>query len=290
MSTFSGTKYDASAYLAHRPVYPESLYLYLREYIGLSGDEKINVAADVACGSGQASLPLAEILAQKVVGVDMSDIMLAKAKERLEMVAVQNPGLSKRISFECSDDRSLNDLFRPHSLDLITVAEAAHWFEYPQFWHNCHNLLKQGGVLAFWGYFRFSFEGYPESNDVIKEFGESDNKCGPYWDKGHKQLRDLYRDLKLPSELFTKEVRIVSESDDFEHTGPFELRRANASVRDMVDLLKTYSAYHNYKKENPNGVDILDETIDELLQKTGLNLDSQVNVKWETVLVCGTAK
>ncbi len=36
--------------------------------------------------------------------------------------------------------------------DLIVVAQAAHWFDWPAFQTEARRVLRPGGVLAIWSY------------------------------------------------------------------------------------------------------------------------------------------
>ena len=42
--------------------------------------------------------------------------------------------------------------FPEHHFDLITVAQALHWFDHDRFWKEVHRVLKPGGVFAAWAY------------------------------------------------------------------------------------------------------------------------------------------
>lgn len=61
-------------------------------------------------------------------------------------------------------------------VDLITVAEAAHWFDLPAFYGVARRLLrKPGGVIAVWGYnYRVS-----PVEDMMARFLHT---TLPYWD------------------------------------------------------------------------------------------------------------
>ena len=62
------------------------------------------------------------------------------------------------------------------SVDLITVAEAVHWFDLPAFYGVARRVLRRpGGVIAVWGYnYRIS----PVEDMMARFF----NTTLPYWD------------------------------------------------------------------------------------------------------------
>ena len=40
----------------------------------------------------------------------------------------------------------------PHSADLVTVAQALHWFDLPPFYAEVRRVLRPGGIVAAWCY------------------------------------------------------------------------------------------------------------------------------------------
>jgi SAM-dependent methyltransferase len=42
--------------------------------------------------------------------------------------------------------------FASASMDLVSVAQALHWFDYPNFWPEVDRVLKPKGIFAAWGY------------------------------------------------------------------------------------------------------------------------------------------
>lgn len=285
MSQFSDKSYDAKKYASARPTYPEPLFQKIRNYIGLKDGEKVEIGVDIGCGPGEATGALAEQVANKMFGLDPSEVMLQAAKDKYSQ-------LGDRVNWIVGDDTTLTSQTDPHSVDLVTVAEAAHWFTYPDFWEAVHHVLKPNGVFAYWGYYDFYFVGYPESKRIIKEFGANEDKCLPYWAPGQHLLRDLYRDLEPPLNLFS-DIKVYRDDGskhlEKEEQG-FEIVKHDVTVREALGVLGTYSAYHTWKAENPGKPDILEESINELLEKTGLTLDSKVTVKTNTVLIISRKK
>ena len=54
---------------------------------------------------------------------------------------------------------SENILLDDSSADLITVAQALHWFDLNLFYPEAHRVLKERGTLAIWGYDKPVIEG-----------------------------------------------------------------------------------------------------------------------------------
>lgn len=122
----------ASQYAQGRIGYPEDLYRFL-----VVQCRRQDLAWDCATGSGQAALDLVRSFS-KVIATDISAELLA--------LAPAHPCISYRAA--SAEESGLE----PDSVDLITIAQALHWFDLTRFWVEVRRVLKQGGILAFWGY------------------------------------------------------------------------------------------------------------------------------------------
>jgi ubiquinone/menaquinone biosynthesis C-methylase UbiE len=58
------------------------------------------------------------------------------------------------------------------TVDLITTAQAAHWFDLDAFFTESNRLLKPGGVLAIWGYGNCSMTGGEDDAEAKRLFDE----------------------------------------------------------------------------------------------------------------------
>lgn len=168
---FSG---DSAGYAAHRPDYPPELFAHLA---GLAPSHEL--AWDCATGSGQAAHGLAPYFRQ-VQATDASASQIAQARPR--------DGVSYRVA-----TAEASGLARA-SVDLITVAQAAHWFDLPRFHAEARRVLRPGGVVALWCYERLSIA--PELDAVIARFYAE--TLGPYWPPERRHVEAGYRDLDFP--------------------------------------------------------------------------------------------
>ncbi len=165
----------AGAYADFRPSYPAALFDWLATLA--PGHD---LAWDCACGSGQASVDLASRF-ERVVATDASADQLAGAKA--------HPGVDYRqVPAEAS---GLAD----GSVDLITVAQALHWFDLPRFYAEAHRVLKPGGVLAVWTYGVQKLDD-ARMNDLIQLFYR--DIVGPYWPPERVLVEQGYRTLDFP--------------------------------------------------------------------------------------------
>jgi SAM-dependent methyltransferase len=170
---FSG---HAAEYARARPTYPAELYQWLAK-IAPARD----LVWDVGCGNGQASVPLAEHFA-RVVATDISPQQLQEARPH------------PRITYSVHDEATCP--LPPASCDMVTVAQAAHWFDLPSFVGECKRVLRPGGVVAIWGYGLTKLA--PEIDVEVQKFYT--DEVGPFWPSGREHLDNEYRSLELPLE------------------------------------------------------------------------------------------
>jgi SAM-dependent methyltransferase len=167
LNTFKDHFSSASdRYAAYRPDYPAALFAWLA---GLCAEREL--AWDCATGSGQAALGLAPHF-RRVVATDASAEQVRHA--------APHPLIDYRVA--PAEASGLAD----HSVDLVTVAQAAHWFDLPRFYAEAARVLKPGGAIAVWGYGRMLLPG--EMDGLFQRFYAK--TVGPYWppERANKQF------------------------------------------------------------------------------------------------------
>ncbi|KAL2862420.1 putative S-adenosylmethionine-dependent methyltransferase [Aspergillus lucknowensis] len=149
------TKAQGAAYAQIRLDYHPSLYNTVLSHHTATGG-KLDLLLDVGCGPGIAVSNLAKHFTH-AVGLDPSQGMIETARS---LAATRTPSTSTTstgapITFEVSSAEDLGSNLSPpiadNSVDLITVAMAAHWFDMPRFWASAARVLKPGGTVAIWG-------------------------------------------------------------------------------------------------------------------------------------------
>ncbi|TLM60395.1 MAG: methyltransferase domain-containing protein [Deltaproteobacteria bacterium] len=129
----------AASYADFRPTYPRELFAWLATLT-----PRRDLAWDCAAGSGQASVDLAGYFAQ-VVATDASRAQID--------AAVPHPRIDYRVApAEASG-------LAAASVDLVTVAQALHWFDLPAFYAEVRRVLRPDGALAVWSYGVLAVEG-----------------------------------------------------------------------------------------------------------------------------------
>ena len=127
----------ATGYDRYRPDYPTAVYEFLIKDLKLT--EK-SVIADIGAGTGIFSMPLLE-KGYTVYAVepneDMKRIYDEKASDKPNYIGVK----------AAAEQTTLPD----NSVDLITVAQAFHWFDRAAFLSECRRILRPGGkVVLLW--------------------------------------------------------------------------------------------------------------------------------------------
>ena len=173
------------------------------------------MAWDCATGSGQAALGLAPHF-RRVVATDASAEQVRHAGP--------HPGIDYLVA--PAEASGLAD----RSVDLVTVAQAAHWLDLPRFYAEVARVLKPEGVVALWGYGRMVLPG--EMDAPFRRFyGET---VGPYWPPERALIDDAYRSLDFPF----AEIRAQAFHIEVEWTLPR-----------LLDYLSTWSAVKRYQAE-----------------------------------------
>lgn len=139
----------ADFYSKFRPGYPEDFILYLIHENHLSVDK---VIADIGSGTGKLSVQLLE-KGLRVIGVEPNDDMRLVAEESLKSFS----------TFTSQKGSAEHTGLDSESVDLITVAQAFHWFDAEKFKEECKRILKPDGKVAL------VWNSREMSNDLIKE-------------------------------------------------------------------------------------------------------------------------
>jgi ubiquinone/menaquinone biosynthesis C-methylase UbiE len=155
----SSEKFTAKAevYAKYRPGYPNEYIEYLLAATKL--DEN-SIIADIGAGTGIFSRQLLE-RNFTVIGVEPNDDM----REKAEQSSKQNP---RFISIKAQAEQTT---LQDKSIDLVTVAQAFHWFEKDKFRLECQRILKPGAKVALvWNSRDSSSDLNKESAEVCEKF------------------------------------------------------------------------------------------------------------------------
>ena len=233
---------QASEYAKYRPGYPEELFKYLGS---ITNEHKR--AWDSAAGNGQAALGLAEYF---------DEVLASDASETQIQNAVQHPKIKYFIA------PSENSGIEPHSVNIVTVATAIHWFNLNKFYDEVKRVLVPGGTLAVWNY------GEANVNEKIDKIF-------------HRFLYEVIGSYAAPE--FWKGINQENEIDfPFERikTPLFKMKH-NWSFNDYKNFVMTWSPVRQYIKLN--NTDPLELIIDELKNAWG-NENEKKEISWKLML------
>src|SRR5579863_1705779 len=121
-------------YVRYRPGYPPEVLELLKNECGLTPDSTV---ADIASGTGIFTRILAEN-GNRVFGVEPNDEM-RRAGERL---------LESYSGFTSIAGTAEATTLQDHSVDIVTAAQAAHWFDREKARREFVRILKPGGWLV----------------------------------------------------------------------------------------------------------------------------------------------
>lgn len=203
---------QSSLYQKARPSYPQSVVDEILKHV-----EYKEYAWDCGAGSGQFTQLLSPYFSN-VIATDLSQQQLSQAPtfknvEYLVQAAEQNN-------------------FPSAYFDLITVAQAIHWFNFESFYKEVKRVLKPNGVFAVIGYGLLQLKD-SKVNDLIQKLYFHILKG--YWDAERKYIDEEYLTIPFPFQ----EIAISKMQMEYVW-----------SAEQLLDYLNTWSAIKHYKIQN----------------------------------------
>lgn len=210
-------------YAKYRPTYPPELFVYLNNLIPVK-----EAAWDCGTGNGQVAFELAKTF-QNVFATDIS--------------AAQIENATRAHNIEYSVQPAENTNFSNEMFDLVTVAQAIHWFYFDGFYNEVKRTAKKGAFLCVIGYGKLIIEEGLDNH--INHFYE--NSIGPYWDAERKYIDEAYTTIPFPFKEIAAPAFVNSVHWNFQH---------------LIGYLNTWSAVKHFIKQNGyNSVDALQQEL-----------------------------
>ena len=200
----------AAAYAEFRPTYPAPLFEWIANQC--AGRD---VAWDCATGNGQAARGLSPLFAT-VIATDASAPQIANAAAR--------PNVDYRVA--PADASGLAD----RSVDLVTVAQALHWFDRPRFYAEVKRVTRPGGRLAVWMYNLLHVDP-PIDAVVEKLYAEI---LSGFWPANRWLVDQSYAPIEFPFA---------------EIPAPAFAMSADWRLGDLLGYLRTWSGSQRYQAE-----------------------------------------
>ena len=200
---------SAAQYTRFRPDYPAELIAF-----AASLAPQRDLAWDCATGNGQAAAALAEHF-DRVIATDASAAQLEHAR--------------RRANIEYRVARAEDSGLPSEYTDLVTVAQALHWFDREAFYAEANRVLRPNGALVTWGYGDPTI-GDPEADAILQRFNFQ--AMGQYWPVERGTLRDAYTSKPFPFETIDTPTFVLER----------EWTRA-----ELVGYISSWSAVSRYR-------------------------------------------
>jgi len=239
---------QARDYSRYRPHYPKALFQFLADL-----SPRPHLAWDCATGNGQAALGLADYF-ESVEATDASQKQIAQAQA--------HPRVHYRVA--TAEASGLSEA----SVDLVTVAQAFHWFDFEKFYSEVKRVLVKDGVLALWGYHLLSCG--PQIDAAILDYYST--TVGPYWPPDRRWVEEKYQGIPFPFEKIS--------------TPEFEME-TRWNLEGLLGYLGTWSATQKYREAQ--GHDPIPTLRERLMPQWG-NPELKRPIRWPLFLHVGRKK
>jgi SAM-dependent methyltransferase len=253
INSFSSKSKD---YSFSRPTYPDNLFKFLS-----SLTTQKDLAWDCATGNGQAAIGLCKYF-KKVIASDASENQIHHKFERENI---------DYMVFPAEETPLVDD-----SIDLITVAQGLHWFNFRKFYSEVKRVGKKGGIIAVWSYAMHKID--PEIDRISDRLDVGGDILGDFWAKETKFIKERYRTIPFPF----KEINLSTTTaiPDFK-------MKVDWNLYQLLSYMRTWSAVKKYHKEMKS--DPLNLLRGELERIWGKG-DKQKAVVWEINLRVGVIR
>jgi len=201
---------QSGQYAQYRPQYPEAVYAYLASIV-----PSHSLVWDCGTGNGQAAVGLAQYF-EGVYATDASAEQVGRAY------------LHEKVEYHVQPAEQVD--LELESVDLVTVAQAVHWFNFDAFYAEVKRVLKPMGVLAVWTY------GLPE---ISPRVDAAVSRCyfeilAGFWPDRIRYIEENYRTLPFPFE---------------EIVAPSFVMETEWSLGQLAGFLDSWSATQKYLKQ-----------------------------------------
>ncbi len=229
---------NSEEYSRFRPKYPIELFSYL------SSVSKQHLKAwDCATGTGQSATSLSDYFST-VIATDASKTQIINAEKK------------QNITYQVATAENSN--IQENSIDLITVAQALHWFNIDAFSKEANRVLKDKGIISVWAYNLLSVQ-----DDIDETINYLYNTVlWEYWTKERIMVENGYKNVQLSFKEI--EAPVFSISTEW-------------NLSQLIGYLCTWSATRNYQKKL--GINPVEEIHDKISKMWG-SPEKVLSVRW----------
>ncbi|KAF2152064.1 putative S-adenosylmethionine-dependent methyltransferase [Myriangium duriaei CBS 260.36] len=287
MATFAKKTFNTASYAAARPSYPQKLYDLILAYHQGPREQCL----DLGCGHGIVARQFGSNFS-RFLGTDPSEGMIEQARKLTPKA--QFPFAEFRVGF-AEDDVPIPT----GGVDVVTAAQASHWFNQPKLYPLLRDKVRRGGTLAFWGYKDPVFADYPKATAILNDYAYSQDKdkLGSYWPKGREIVQDKLRAIK-PPESDWEDIQRTEYEPDTRGVNSGEgtvLMHKRIKVGEYKEYVRTWSPYHGWQETHPDAVarnkggkgDIADIIFDDLAREDEIMGDeeSEIEIEWGSAVI-----
>jgi ubiquinone/menaquinone biosynthesis C-methylase UbiE len=202
---------QAATYAQYRPQYPHQLFEFIMTFV-----KNKTTAWDCGTGNGQSAKVLSKYF-DTVIATDISQNQIDTAYKASNIF----------YSIAPAEQTDIAD----NSIDLVTIAQAIHWFNFDKFYAEVQRVSKPGAIIAVWMYSLLQIT--KEIDEIISNYHFV--TLEKYWDEERKYIDDNYSSIPFP---FT-EI----------HTPAFQIE-VYWSLEDLKGYLNTWSALQKFISVN----------------------------------------
>lgn len=199
-------------YSFSRPTYPQALFQFLSELA-----PQRDLAWDCATGNGQAAIELCKYF-KKVIASDASENQIRHKFER--------ENIDYRVF--SAEETPLDD----DSIDLVTVAQAVHWFDFDKFYSEVRRVGKKSSIVAMWSYDMHKIQ--PEIDRISDRLNYGGDILGKFWPNEIQHVKEHYKTIPFPfKEIAAPEFKMETSWNLYQ----------------LMNYMETWSAVKKYQLE-----------------------------------------
>ncbi|CEG56649.1 class I SAM-dependent methyltransferase [Legionella fallonii] len=211
---------QSDQYLLCRPDYPQELFDYFAQLV--APDASI---WDCGTGNGQAAKELATRFS-KVIATDINQKQLDVANK------------APNIDYICAPAE--HTPIQADTISLVTVAQALHWFKFPEFYQEVKRVSKTGGYIAAWCY-SLGFFG-TDLDKVIKKL-YYDILGAEFWPRERFYIDEQYQTIPFPFHKISTPQWFIDKKITF---------------NELIGYLSTWSAVKEYQaRQQRNPIELI---------------------------------
>ncbi len=235
---------QSDEYRRFRPTYPEELFVFLSTLT-----DEHQLVWDCGTGNGQAAIGLTKYY-EHIHATDASQRQLGNAMKHDSIMYALEP--AEKISL------------KDHTVDLVTVGLALHWFQFDLFYQEVRRVLKPKGVIAAWIYRLPTIS--EEVDTIVRHF--HDEVVYDYWQPENHHVDNGYANVPFP----------------FATVEPPKIEmRKTWNRADLVGLVRSWSAIQRIiSTTGKNPIQDLERQLGEVWAD-----DDQKEAVWELILKVG---